>query len=99
MAPTPKRWLSRSRKAAVLKTLMAACMTGAAAGVWFGLPTHTTLEGRLTFVNIPAAGTPEAQEFQTNQLHRLEDPGLRQVAVNCLQDDYPGPRRDFWRGW
>jgi hypothetical protein len=66
-----------------------------AALIWFGIPTRTTIQGRLTYLHTAAAGTPEWQEFEADQRRRLADPSLIPAALQNLQSDHPNTTPGF----
>jgi pSer/pThr/pTyr-binding forkhead associated (FHA) protein len=96
-APTaPRRSGKRRRhRLAVLNAVMASVMLGATAAIWLVLPTHETLDGRLTYINAPAAGTAQWRAFQDDQRGRLADSSLQQASLQSLQDDHPGAEPGF----
>ncbi len=88
--PAPQRRpVNRNRKTGILASAMAGVMLAGSTAMWLAIPTRTTVDGRLTFVNTPAQGTNEWKDFETQQRQRLADPALASAAIAILKNDHP----------
>ena len=83
------------RAVAILMSLMLVCMAIASAWIWLMVPSHYTLEGRVSFVNVPAPGTADWTAFQNDQRGRLASPAVLRSAATALQTDHPGASPGF----
>jgi pSer/pThr/pTyr-binding forkhead associated (FHA) protein len=74
---------------------MVLSMSAAAALIWFVLPQHSIVEGRVLFENTPAAGSAAWQTFETQQRTRLADPSTSAAAIELLGKEYSDLKPEY----